>query len=150
VVGVFGKGLFETINLFQANAICEVFHAAAAILDRPHFGFARLFSHGENFISGTGRHRDAEVDGAMCRKLAPFSVEALVMIETGRVIGTFANFALDAEIQTGHHMVFGSRGRQVEAARYEGQAVTVDANQRVLLGLDTNGDGRPSPCIYEE
>jgi hypothetical protein len=51
VVGVFGKRFSETINLFQPHVIREVVHGAAAILDRPHSGFARFSSHGENFTS---------------------------------------------------------------------------------------------------
>jgi hypothetical protein len=51
VVGVFGKRFSETINLFRSHIVREVVRAAAAILDRPRFGFARFYSHGGNFIS---------------------------------------------------------------------------------------------------
>jgi hypothetical protein len=51
MVGVFGKRLFETINLFQPHVIREPVHAAAAILDRSRCGVVRFSWHGENFIS---------------------------------------------------------------------------------------------------
>jgi hypothetical protein len=37
---------------------------------------------GKLYQRGTGRHRDAAVDGTICRILARFRAEALVMIET--------------------------------------------------------------------
>jgi hypothetical protein len=92
VVGVFGKSFSERINLLQPHLIREVVPLPLQGLIGPVADLPDSLRMEETLTARNGRHSDAEVEGTICRILAPFSAEALVMIETRPVIGgTFAN-----------------------------------------------------------
>jgi hypothetical protein len=100
----------------------------------------------ETLAARNGRYSDAGSDGTICRKLARFRAEALVMIETRPGDGTVAKFAVNVEPRTGEsHGFWGGRleSPSIKIRLHYGRQPASPG-----LCLDTNGErAARQPCL---